>query len=240
MDPLLSQAVISCFLTSMPKGSPQFNWAGVNEEEDRRTSTLPKPEQLVERLGHRIEGSCSQLWHGSVISQSGQFICFPSVAGMQQPRSHSAEAPSSSHALQHVPKITSFPPLWGLISPQHLLQHALDSQLEKGSVNPFTAIASVPLFRAELGERESSTCVVVPCKGQSASFQRGHKSLMLDHCIHRWKRPEHDPKRDQRGNGDPVTHVHGGAGLMGLMICCCLSCTLCSEEVTFQSRSFIS
>lgn len=126
------------------------------------------------------------------------------------------------------------------LGPQHLLQHALDSQLEKGSVNPFTTIASVPLFRAELGERERSTCVVVPCKGQSASFQRGHKSFMLDHCIHRWKRPEHDPKRDQRGNGDPVTHVHGGVGLMGLMICCCLSCTLCSEEVTLRSRSFIS
>lgn len=29
-----------------------------------------------------------------------------------------------------------------------------------------------------------------------------------------------DLKRDQRGNGDPVTHVHGGAGLTGLMIFC--------------------
>ena len=168
-----------------------------------------------------------------------QFICSLSVSGVQQPRSHSAAVPSSSYALQHIPESTSFPLCWDPVSPQHLLQHALDSQLEKGSVNSFTPVASVPLFRAELGEGES-IWIVVPCKGQSASFQRGHKSFMLDHCIHRWKRPEHDPKRDQTGNGDPVTHIHGGAGLVGLMIFCCPSCTLCNEEVTLQSRSFSS
>lgn len=47
--PLLSQAGISHFLISMAKGSPQLNWAGENEEEDRRTSTLQKPERLLER-----------------------------------------------------------------------------------------------------------------------------------------------------------------------------------------------
>lgn len=64
-----------------------------------------------------------------------QFICFLSVFGMQQPRSHSAEVPSSCRALQRITKTTSFPPCWDPVRPQHLLQHALDFQLQKGSVN---------------------------------------------------------------------------------------------------------
>lgn len=214
---LLSQAGISCFLISMAKGSLGFNCAGANEEEERRTSTLQKPEQAFGEVRTQEQG-----WLFTALSWISHFPVTVSLFAF----SVHLVCSGQEFILQRCPLLPVLcnTPLNALAfyCVGTLSALNMSSQLKKGSVNPISHLtlsppmASVLLFRPELCERESSW-MVVPRKGSSASFWRGHKSFMLNHCIHRWQRPEHNPKRDQRGNGDPVTHVHG---LIRLMIFC--------------------